>query len=185
MRKKRILFVFGTRPEVVKLAPVIKVFRQDRSFDSIVAATGQHRQMLSQMTKSFGIKVDHNLDLMTDNQTLSHLTQSALVGLDRLYGRLGPDLVMLQGDTTTVMAGALAAFYSKIPVAPVEAGLRAFDMANPYPEEFNRIMADRLSALRLAPTPRAKDNLIKEGLAPKTIIVTGNTGLEDAASVLA
>ncbi|MBI4668869.1 MAG: UDP-N-acetylglucosamine 2-epimerase (non-hydrolyzing) [Elusimicrobia bacterium] len=172
---KKILFVFGTRPEAVKLAPVIKAFKKDKTFRTIVCATGQHRQMLEQALAAFRITADHNLNIMTSDQTLFSVTTRALEGLAGLYRRIRPDLVMVQGDTTTVMAGALAAFYLRIPIAHVEAGLRSFDFDNPFPEELNRIITDRISTLHFAPTKRAKENLLKEGISPNGIFVTGNT----------
>lgn len=135
------------------------------------------------MVSSFGLRVDWNLNVMRHNQSLTRLTERALAGLSRLMARLKPDMAVLQGDTTTALAGALAAFYLKIPVAHVEAGLRSFDLEHPYPEEFNRIVIDRLSALHFAPTKGAKKNLMKEGIDPKTIHVTGNTAIDALESL--
>lgn len=175
MIKKKILFVLGTRPEAIKLAPVIAAVRQNSALEATVCATGQHRQMFDQVTGLFGITVDHDLNIMTDNQTLFDVTTWALNGLSGLYGRLKPDLIMVQGDTTTVMAASLAAYYARIPLAHVEAGLRSFDVNNPFPEEVNRVIADRVAALHFPPTKLAATNLLKEGIPKERLIITGNT----------
>ncbi|MEK6544292.1 MAG: UDP-N-acetylglucosamine 2-epimerase (non-hydrolyzing) [Elusimicrobiota bacterium] len=181
---KKVLFVFGTRPEAVKLAPVILEFKKARTFKTIVALTGQHRQMLDQMLDAFGIRADIDLDLMVRRQTLAGLTASAVTAVSRLLDEQKPDLVVVQGDTTTVMAASMAAFYARIPVAHVEAGLRSFDFGHPFPEEFNRIIADRVSTLHFAATPLAKKNLLAEGIPSRHIYVTGNTVVDALKSVL-
>ncbi|MBI4064364.1 MAG: UDP-N-acetylglucosamine 2-epimerase (non-hydrolyzing) [Elusimicrobia bacterium] len=180
MPKKRILFVFGTRPEAIKLAPVIEAFNQDKNgfFEILICSTGQHREMLEQAVSKFRIPVHQNLSIMTENQTLTDIETKTISKITPLYKTNTPDLVMVQGDTTTAMAAAKAAFGSKIKVAHVEAGLRSFDRKNPYPEEDNRVEIDRVSSLHFAPTALAKENLLKEGVPAKSVVVTGNTVID-------
>ncbi|MBI4369283.1 MAG: UDP-N-acetylglucosamine 2-epimerase (non-hydrolyzing) [Elusimicrobia bacterium] len=175
MTKKKILFVFGTRPEAIKLAPVIQEFKKERRFQTLTCVTGQHREMLDQVIKLFNIPIDHDLQVMTENQTLFDVTAGALKRLEIFYAVTKPDLVIVQGDTTTVMAAALAAYYQRIPVAHVEAGLRSFDVDNPFPEEVNRVVADRVSRLHFPPTKLSASNLLKEGIPKESVTITGNT----------
>ena len=182
---KRVLFVFGTRPEAIKLCPVIRHMRQSGGLDVRVCVTAQHRQMLDQVLEIFAIRPDSDLDLMTPGQALAGITARVLSALDPLLVSEKPDLAVVQGDTTTTMAGALAAFYRGIPVAHVEAGLRTGSLAQPFPEEMNRVVTGRLSALHFAPTERARRNLIAEGTPADSIFVTGNTGIDAVLHVSA
>ena len=172
---KKILVVFGTRPEAIKLAPVIKALKAEKTFEMIVCSTGQHREMLRQVTDLFSIQIDNDLDLMKPNQTLYDITASSLLRMDSVLEKYKPDVVVVQGDTTTAFVSALAAFYKKIKVAHVEAGLRSYDIFHPYPEEANRRFISVVSNYNFAPTVESKQNLLNEGFAPDTIHVTGNT----------
>ena len=181
---KTIAVVFGTRPEAIKMAPVIKELQRHTSeFKTLVISTAQHRQMLDQVLNTFQIEPDIDLNLMTHNQTLSGITQRALEALDETLATQKPDCVMVQGDTTTAFAAALSAFYRKTPVAHVEAGLRSRDIQNPWPEEVNRRLAAVVTGLHLAPTPLARENLLSESVDASDIVVTGNT-VVDAAHCL-
>jgi UDP-N-acetylglucosamine 2-epimerase (non-hydrolysing) len=175
---KRIMFVYGTRPEAVKLAPVIRALRGSPTFDPLVVVTAQHRSMLDQVNEFFGIEPDCDLGIMEEAQTLADLTIRAMRGLDPLMERERPDAVVVQGDTTSTFVGALAAFYHRIPVVHVEAGLRTFDPHAPFPEEINRQLTTRLADLHLAPTPACRQNLMDDGVAPQAIVVTGNTVID-------
>jgi UDP-N-acetylglucosamine 2-epimerase (non-hydrolysing) len=174
---KTIFFVIGTRPELIKLAPVIIRFREDPAFRSLVCFTGQHRELLWPTAHFFSIVPDIDLDLMQPNQSLSGFITKAILNLEAQLIHHRPHLVVVQGDTSSVLAGALAAFYQKIPVAHVEAGLRSGDMHQPFPEEMNRGLTSRLATIHFAPTYRAQENLEKEGFS-KNIIVTGNTVID-------
>lgn len=176
--KKRILCMVGTRPEVIKMAPVILALRQEKWADVRVCATAQHREMLDEALTIFGIAPDLDLNAMRPNQSLSSLTARLLTDTDQVLEAERPDIVLAQGDTTTVLASALACFYRQIPFAHVEAGLRTGDIRNPFPEEMNRVMAGHLASLNFAPTERAKLALLAEGRAPGTIHVTGNTVID-------
>ncbi len=180
MRKRiNILIVFGTRPEVIKMAPLVWEFRKyPNHFNTKVCVTGQHRQMIDPLLKLFKIKVDHDLNIMRPNQTLEHITTSVLEKTGLILDKEKTDWIIVQGDTTTGMAAALAAFYKKIKVAHVEAGLRTWDHENPYPEEVNRRIIDSFSNAFFAHTAWAKNNLLKEGVAPSKISVTGNTVID-------
>jgi len=171
---KKVLFIIGTRPEAIKLAPMIRVFKNAGFFDVKVCVTSQHRQLLDQVLSFFSIQPDYDLNLMQPNQTLSQLTANSIVGLDKIYQELKPDLIVVQGDTTTVFAAATTAFYHKIKIAHIEAGLRTNDKYSPYPEEMNRILTSRLVDFHLAPTNSAKQNLEKEGIK-ENVFITGNT----------
>ncbi len=175
---KTIATVIGTRPEAVKLAPVALKLAETPGVRSHVCSTGQHRQMLDQVLGVFGIQPDTDLNLMQPGQTLAGLTARAVEALDAFYKGLQPDLVLVQGDTTTVFCAALAAFYHRIPVGHVEAGLRTWNLDAPWPEEANRVLTARLAALHFAPTTWARDNLLREGVAPDSVLVTGNTGID-------
>lgn len=174
----KILTVFGTRPEAIKLAPVLKELQKFSEIQSRVCVTAQHREMLDQVLKIFEITPDYDLDLMRPNQSLYQLTAEALVALESVIQREKPDLVITQGDTTTAFVASLAAFYAQIKIARVEAGLRTFDKYSPFPEEVNRVLADRLADFHFAPTERARQNLLREGISAETIFVTGNTVID-------
>lgn len=174
----KIGFVFGTRPEAIKLAPVIAAARADGRFKVEVCVTGQHRQMLDQVLAAFGIVPDIDLNLMKPGQMLADLTARTLVAVDEYLAKSRPDLILVQGDTTTVLAASLAAFYRHIPVGHVEAGLRTGNMQSPFPEEANRVLATRLSRLHFAPTQSSADNLLREGVPADRVFVTGNTVID-------
>lgn len=175
MKKPVVLAVVGTRPEVIKLAPVIGALRGWGDLTTRVCATAQHREMLDLMLSNFKIRPDYDLDLMRKDQDLSGFTARALPMLQNVLRVARPDYVLVQGDTTTAFVTALAAFYARIPVGHVEAGLRTHDPANPYPEEINRVMIARLSDLHFVPTALARKNLIAEGIPARAIVQTGNT----------
>jgi UDP-N-acetylglucosamine 2-epimerase (non-hydrolysing) len=179
----RVLSIVGTRPEAIKMAPVIRALAADSAFESRVLATAQHRQMLDQVLEVFGIRPDRDLDIMRPNQALTELTARLLIALDAALAAEAPDVVLAQGDTTTVMTAALACFYRKIPFGHVEAGLRTGDLHNPFPEEMNRVVAGRLARWHFAPTESARANLLREGVDPATIHVTGNTVIDALLSV--
>jgi len=176
---RRLLFVFGTRPEAIKLCPVVLHFRKHApEFDVRVCVTAQHRGLLDQVLEVFGITPDHDLDLMLPSQTLFQSTSRILSGLEPVLIQESPDMVYVQGDTTTTLCGALAAFYRQIPVAHVEAGLRTGDMSEPFPEEMNRVLCSRLTSLHLAATAGAARHLTQEGVPDRDIAVTGNTCID-------
>jgi UDP-N-acetylglucosamine 2-epimerase (non-hydrolysing) len=181
---KKILLIFGTRPEAIKMAPVFLRLKASDSFQVKVAVTAQHRQMLDQVLAIFGIQPDFDLDIMSPDQDLFDITSRALIGLKEVLSREQPDLVLVHGDTTTTFVAALAAFYLKIPVGHVEAGLRTRDKHRPFPEEINRQLAGVLTDYHFAPTPWARDNLLAEGILPERIWVTGNTVI-DALQIIA
>ncbi len=179
MSRARILLVFGTRPEAIKLAPVVHRLReQPEHFETRVAVTAQHRGMLDQVLDAFGIQPDYDLDLMTPGQTLFQSTSRIVAALENVLARERPHCVLVQGDTTTTFCGALAAFYQLVPVGHVEAGLRTGDFDHPFPEEMNRVLTGRLAALHFAPTQAAAENLRREGIGSGRIFVTGNTGID-------
>ncbi|MFI5460944.1 MAG: non-hydrolyzing UDP-N-acetylglucosamine 2-epimerase [Isosphaerales bacterium] len=177
-RIKTILCTIGTRPEAIKMAPVIKAFQAAPWARCRVLFTAQHRELVDQMLTFFAIDPDLDLDLMRPNQTLVELTSRLLLTVHDAIAREQPDMVLAQGDTTTVFATALASFYHKVPFGHVEAGLRTGRLFAPFPEEANRVLAGHLSALHFAPTARARDNLVREGIAEKSIVVTGNTVID-------
>jgi UDP-N-acetylglucosamine 2-epimerase (non-hydrolysing) len=174
----KLLFVFGTRPEAIKMAPVIERARENRGFQVQVCVTGQHREMLDQVLRVFAIQPDFDLGVMTPGQSLSDLTVNLLRGLDEVFLRSAPNWVIVHGDTTTTFAASLAAFYRRIPVAHVEAGLRTWNLDAPWPEEANRQLTGRLARLHFAPTEQAKRNLQLEGVPDDLIHVTGNTVID-------
>lgn len=175
MSARRILFVFGTRPEAIKMAPVVHRVAATPGLEARVCVTAQHRQMVDPLLAWFAIKPDHDLNVMQPGQALTELTARVLVGLEPVLKAEAPDLVMVQGDTTTSMAAALAAFYHRVPVGHVEAGLRTGRRDSPFPEEVNRRLTGVLTDLHFAPTARARANLLAEGVDPATVHVTGNT----------
>jgi len=175
MRMEKVLIVFGTRPEAIKLAPVVRALRNPGAFVVKVCVTAQHREMLDQVLAAFHIQPDFDLNLMKPDQQLAELTAAILTGTTRLLRKWRPDLIIVQGDTTTTFAASLAAFYEKIPVAHVEAGLRSADRYSPWPEEINRCLTTVLATWHFAPTERARRNLLTEGINPDCVFVTGNT----------
>jgi UDP-N-acetylglucosamine 2-epimerase (non-hydrolysing) len=174
----KISVIFGTRPEAIKLAPVVLALKQEAGIEGRVCVTGQHRQMLDQVLAVFGIKPDSDLNLMVPNQSLAGLTARGIEAVDRYLAQEKPDLILIQGDTTTTLCAALAAFYRRVPVGHVEAGLRTGNMQAPWPEEANRILVARLAALHFAPTETSRQNLLRENVAKESIFVTGNTGID-------
>lgn len=183
--RARVMVVFGTRPEAVKMAPVVQRLRDADDFEPVVVVTGQHREMLDQVTRLFGIVPDYDLDIMLPEQSLVDIVTRALPGLDRVLREVRPALVLVQGDAHTTFVAALAAYYHRIPVGHVEAGLRTHDKYQPFPEEMNRRMTTVLADLHFAPTPRARDNLLAEGVPPRSIFVTGNTVIDALQQVAA
>src|SRR5690606_4001552 len=183
-KQKRILCVVGTRPEAIKMAPVILALHAEPWARVRVLATAQHRQMLDQVLEVFGIVPDVDMDIMRPNQTLPELTARLLGELDAVLADEAPDVLLVQGDTTTVMTAAMAAFYRRIAVGHVEAGLRTGDIHNPFPEEMNRLVAGRLSRWHFAPTTGSRDNLLREGFDPASVHVTGNTVIDALMNVV-
>lgn len=173
-----ILTIFGTRPEAIKLAPLVEEFTKREEFNSQLCSTGQHLEMLEGALRIFELSVDHDLELMEESQTLSGLTARVLTGIDQVLASLTPDLIVVQGDTTTAFVGALTGFYHQISVGHVEAGLRSGDKTNPFPEEINRRLTDSLSDLYFAPTNQSKENLLNEGFPNDLISITGNTVID-------
>lgn len=176
---KKILLAFGTRPEAIKMAPLVKEFQKRvAQFETIVCVTGQHREMLDQVLTIFNIKPDYDLNIMKQGQDLYEVTARVLIGMRDVLKDVNPDVVLVHGDTTTSMAVALAAFYQQIPVGHVEAGLRTNDIYSPWPEEMNRLLTGRLATYHFSPTPLSRNNLIKESINDRNIIVTGNTVID-------
>jgi len=180
----KVLTVFGTRPEAIKLAPVVKALAAARDTDLRVCVTAQHREMLDQVLELFGIVPDDDLDLMRERQSLNGIAIAVLTGVAKVIGDFHPDCVIVQGDTTTTFATALAAYYSQVAVAHVEAGLRTGDMYAPWPEEGNRKLTSALTRLHFPPTAASRDNLLREGIAPEAIEVTGNTVIDALLDVV-
>lgn len=177
--KKRVMLVFGTRPEAIKVAPLVKEFQKYSSrFETIVCVTGQHREMLDQVLHLFEIVPDYDLNIMQQGQDLYDVTARVLVGLRDVFKEVQPDVVFVHGDTTTSMAAALASFYQQIPIAHIEAGLRTHNIYSPWPEEMNRQITSRIAAYNFAPTLLSKQNLLREGVPEESITVTGNTVID-------
>lgn len=174
MKNIKVMTVFGTRPEAIKMAPLVHALEQNEHTESIVCVTAQHRQMLDQVLDIFDIKPDYDLDIMEQRQTLATITEKSLHGLDTVLEEAKPDIVLVHGDTSTTFAGALAAFYHKIPVGHVEAGLRTYDKYSPFPEEMNRKLVGQIADLHFAPTARNRDNLAREQITDG-VLVCGNT----------
>lgn len=174
----KVMSIFGTRPEAIKMAPLVKELEIRKEIESIVCVTAQHREMLDQVLNTFDIKPDYDLNIMKQGQSLADVTTRALVGLEEVIKKVKPDIVLVHGDTTTTFAGALAAFYNQVAIGHVEAGLRTYDKYSPYPEEMNRQMVDRLSDMYFAPTEISKDNLLKENIDESKIYITGNTAID-------
>ena len=175
---KKILLVFGTRPEAIKMCPLVQELKRRPSLQTVVCVTGQHRQMLDQVLRAFDVVPDHDLSIMKEKQTLFDVTTAILTKLKAVLETEKPDVVLVHGDTSTTFAAALACFYLQIPVGHVEAGLRTHDIYSPYPEEFNRQAVSIVAQYNFAPTEAAKQNLIREGRDPSTIFVTGNTAID-------
>ena len=176
---KKILLVFGTRPEAIKMAPLVKKLQaMPEEFQTVVCVTGQHREMLDQVLRLFDITPDYDLNIMKPNQDLYDITSRILLGMRDVLKEVQPDIVLVHGDTTTSMAAALAAFYQQIPVGHVEAGLRTGNIYSPWPEEMNRLMTGRISTVHFSPTPLAKQNLLQEHVDEAKIVVTGNTVID-------
>lgn len=177
MNKLKVISIFGTRPEAIKMAPLIKELESRPEIESICCVTAQHRELLDSVLEVFDIKPDYDLDIMEPSQTLATITSKALKGLDEVFTAVKPDLVLVHGDTSTTFTGALAAFYHQIPVGHVEAGLRTYDKYSPFPEEMNRVMVGHIADLNFAPTSANAENLRKEGIT-KGIFITGNTVID-------
>jgi UDP-N-acetylglucosamine 2-epimerase (non-hydrolysing) len=175
MIKPVVLSVFGTRPEVIKFAPILQALARSPDVESRICVTAQHREMLDQMLGVFGLHPDYDLDLMEPDQDLSAFNSRALPPLQKVLREVRPDFLLVQGDTTTAFVTALAAFYERVPVGHVEAGLRTHDNHNPFPEEVNRVLVSHIGELHFAPTPTARENLLREGIAPRKIVLSGNT----------
>lgn len=174
----RIMTIYGTRPEAIKVAPIIKAIEADSELENLVVTTGQHREMLDQVNAVFGIAPDHDLSIMSAGQTLNGIVAKVISGIDEILVHEAPDAVIVQGDTSTVMGAAVAAFNRQIPVIHLEAGLRSGDINSPFPEEANRKLTSQITALHLAPTSTSKDNLLREGISETDIVVTGNSVID-------
>lgn len=172
------MIVFGTRPEAIKMCPLVLELKKSELLETIVCVTGQHKEMLRQVLDIFQVEPDYDLEVMKPGQTLYDITTNVLNGMKEIYEKVKPDVVLVHGDTTTAYVSAVAAFYQQITVGHVEAGLRTYNLYSPFPEEFNRQEIDVISTLNFAPTETAKENLLREGKKPETIFVTGNTGID-------
>ena len=182
---KKVMLVFGTRPEAIKMAPLVKEFQARASeFETIVCVTGQHREMLKQVLELFGIKPDYDLEIMKEGQDLYDVTTRVLLGMREVLKKTKPDVVLVHGDTTTSTAAALAAFYQQIPVGHVEAGLRTHNIYSPWPEEMNRQLTGRMASYHFAPTELSRKNLLAEGIATDRIFITGNTVIDALQQVV-
>ena len=178
MKKIKVLTVFGTRPEAIKMAPLLKELENNKMISSYVCITAQHREMLDQVLEIFSIKPDFDLDIMKENQTLSQVTTRIIDKLDEVIKKINPDILLVHGDTTTTFASALSAFYNKVTIGHVEAGLRTYDIYSPFPEEANRSMVSTLASIHFAPTIQSRNNLLKHGENVGKIIITGNTAID-------
>nr|WP_305078027.1 UDP-N-acetylglucosamine 2-epimerase (non-hydrolyzing) [Pseudalkalibacillus hwajinpoensis] len=176
--KKKIMLVFGTRPEAIKMCPLVKELKTRNDFETIVCVTGQHKEMLNQVLDIFDLTPDYNLSIMKEKQNLFDVTQHILVGMKAVLEEVHPDLVLVHGDTSTTFVASLACFYLQIPIGHVEAGLRTYNIDSPYPEEFNRQSVGIIARYHFTPTERSRENLLKEGKDPASIYVTGNTGID-------
>jgi UDP-N-acetylglucosamine 2-epimerase (non-hydrolysing) len=184
LNKIKVMTIFGTRPEAVKMAPLVKELENNDEIKSLVCVTAQHRQMLDQVLDLYSVKPDFDLDIMKECQSLSSITTSVLLGVEDIFKKTQPDIVLVHGDTTTTFVGSLAAFYNKIKVGHVEAGLRTFNKYFPYPEEMNRKLTAALADLHFAPTKISRDNLIGEGIKEGSIFITGNTVIDAMSSTV-
>jgi UDP-N-acetylglucosamine 2-epimerase (non-hydrolysing) len=185
IERTRIMAVFGTRPEAIKMAPVVKALQKESHFETTVCVTAQHREMLDQVLELFSIKPDYDLNIMQEKQSLSEVTCRVLKGMDQLLKEYKPHMILVHGDTTTTFAASLAAFYHKVKIGHVEAGLRTHNRYFPFPEEMNRRLAGSLANLHFAPTKRAKLNLLNEGVLEENIFITGNTVIDAMAYTIA
>jgi UDP-N-acetylglucosamine 2-epimerase (non-hydrolysing) len=175
---KKIMLVFGTRPEAIKMCPLVLEMRSRECFETIVCVTGQHREMLDSVLQAFQVVPDHDLSIMDSGQPLFDISQKVMFGIRDVIESEKPDVVLVHGDTTTTFAAAISSFYSGVPVGHVEAGLRTYNIRSPFPEEFNRQAVDIITDFNFAPTETSRDNLLREGKRPDTIFVTGNTGID-------
>lgn len=183
MSRKCVAVIVGTRPDCIKSMPVVQALREQKEVDTVLISTGQHREMLDQVFETFGIFPDHDLGLMKHGQSLAEMTSRMTLALDEVFTKVKPDFVIAQGDTTTTFVSSLVAFYQRIPFGHVEAGLRTYDIQNPFPEEFNRQATRLIAAQHYAPTELSADNLRKEGVPEGQIFVTGNTGIDAVLQV--
>lgn len=184
MQKIKVMSVFGTRPEAIKMAPLVKELEKDVKFESIVCVTAQHREMLDSVLNIFDIKPQYDLDIMAHGQTIIDISNKVLRGVDEVIKEAEPDIVLVHGDTSTTLNGALAAFYNKVPVGHVEAGLRSYDMYSPFPEEANRKLTGVITNLHFSPTKTNESNLLSEGVKKENIYITGNTVIDALLSVV-
>ena len=184
MKKIKVMSVFGTRPEAIKMAPLVKALEKDERFESIVCVTAQHREMLDSVLEIFDIKPQYDLNIMAHGQTIIDISNKVLKGVDEVIKKVEPDIVLVHGDTSTTLNGALAAFYNKVPVGHVEAGLRSYDIYSPFPEEMNRKLTGGITELHFAPTKTNQSNLLLEGINKQKIHVTGNTVIDALLSVV-
>ena len=184
MKKIKVLTVFGTRPEAIKMAPLVKELEKREEVESIVCITAQHREMLDQVMDIFDIRADYDLNIMQSGQTLSDITSRAMKGIEETIKKAQPDIVLVHGDTTTTFAGALASFYCQTKVGHVEAGLRTYDKYSPFPEEMNRCLTTYLADLYFAPTKNNVNNLLRENVNSENIYITGNTVIDALLSVV-
>jgi len=184
MKKIKVMSIFGTRPEAIKMAPLIKELESRENIDNIICVTAQHRQMLDQVLETFDIKPDYDLDIMKQGQTLTEITSRVLLGLEDVIKKAQPDIVLVHGDTSTTFAGALAAFYNQVAIGHVEAGLRTNDKYSPFPEEMNRQMVDCMTDMYFAPTELSKSNLMNENIDESKIYITGNTAIDAMATTV-
>lgn len=174
----RVMTIYGTRPEAIKVAPIIRAIQVDEEMENVIVVTGQHREMLDQVNILFGIQPDHDLDIMSGGQSLNEVVAKVITGVDAILVAEKPDVVIVQGDTSTVMGAAVAAFNRRVPVVHLEAGLRSGDIHSPFPEEANRKLTSQIAALHLAPTQTSKSNLTREGVSENDIVVTGNSVID-------
>lgn len=180
----KVMTVFGTRPEAIKMAPLVKKLKEAEGIESVLCVTAQHREMLDQVLELFELTPDYDLNIMKQNQTISQITSNVLIGLEEVLKAERPDIVLVHGDTTTTFAAALASFYQQIKVGHVEAGLRTYDKYSPYPEEMNRVMTGHLADFHFAPTKRNSDNLLREAINDEDIYITGNTVIDALLEVV-
>lgn len=183
-KKIKVMSIFGTRPEAIKMAPLVKELEKREEIESIVCVTAQHRQMLDQVLETFKVTPDYDLDIMKAGQTLTEITSRVLFGLEDVIKEVSPDIVLVHGDTTTAFAGGLAAFYNQVAIGHVEAGLRTYDKYSPFPEEMNRQMIDCMTDMYFAPTNLSRQNLLNENIPDKKIYVTGNTAIDAMATTV-
>ena len=175
---KKVMLVFGTRPEAIKMCPLVKELKKRKELETVVCVTGQHREMLDMVLETFEVVPDYDLSIMKDKQTLFDVTTNILNGIKEILEKESPDVVLVHGDTSTTFATALSCFYLKIPVGHVEAGLRTYNLYSPFPEEFNRQAVSIISKFNFTPTELSKQNLLKEGKNPESIYITGNTAID-------